>query len=91
MATRHGWDGAGVQASVSPSVGTSIGVLIEVNTSMRRAGIRAVEVAALNASAREFYKRFGFRASPVDDDLLFIGLDEAKHSLAAVTGHRVSR
>ena len=29
MATRHGWDGSGLQTSVSPSVGTSIGVLIE--------------------------------------------------------------
>ncbi len=29
METRHGWDGSGAQTSVSPSVGTSIGVLIE--------------------------------------------------------------
>jgi cystathionine beta-lyase len=29
MATRHGWNGSGLQTSVSPSVGTSIGVLIE--------------------------------------------------------------
>lgn len=29
MATRHGWDGTGLTTSVSPSVGTSIGVLIE--------------------------------------------------------------
>lgn len=29
MATRHGWEGSGLQASVSPSVGTSIGVLVE--------------------------------------------------------------
>lgn len=29
MAARHGWDGAGLTTSVSPSVGTSIGVLIE--------------------------------------------------------------
>ena len=29
MATRHGWDGADLKTSVSPSVGTSIGVLIE--------------------------------------------------------------
>jgi cystathionine beta-lyase len=29
MTTRHGWDGSGLQASVSPSVGTSIGILIE--------------------------------------------------------------
>jgi cystathionine beta-lyase len=29
MATRHGWNGSNLQTSVSPSVGTSIGVLIE--------------------------------------------------------------
>ncbi len=29
MATRHDWDGSGLQSSVSPSVGTSVGVLIE--------------------------------------------------------------
>ena len=29
MASRHGWDGSALQTSVSPSVGTSIGVLIE--------------------------------------------------------------
>lgn len=29
MAVRHGWDGTGLTTSVSPSVGTSIGVLIE--------------------------------------------------------------
>jgi cystathionine beta-lyase len=29
MAARHGWDGTGLQASVSPSVGTSIAMLIE--------------------------------------------------------------
>lgn len=29
MRTRHGWDGTGLEASVSPSVGTSIGVLLE--------------------------------------------------------------
>ncbi len=29
MATRHGWNGSDLQTSVSPSVGTSIGVLIE--------------------------------------------------------------
>ncbi|MCL1692583.1 MAG: aminotransferase class I/II-fold pyridoxal phosphate-dependent enzyme [Actinomycetia bacterium] len=29
MASRHGWDGAGLNTTVSPSVGTSIGVLIE--------------------------------------------------------------
>ena len=29
MAARHGWDGSGLRISVSPSVGTSIGVLIE--------------------------------------------------------------
>ncbi len=29
MAARHGWDGSGLKTSVSPSVGTSIGVLIE--------------------------------------------------------------
>ena len=28
MAARHGWDGAGLRTTVSPSVGTSIGVLI---------------------------------------------------------------
>jgi len=30
---RHGWDGSGLQTSVSPSVGTSIGVLIDRLTS----------------------------------------------------------
>jgi cystathionine beta-lyase len=29
MADRHGWDGSGLQTSVSPSVGTSMGVMIE--------------------------------------------------------------
>ncbi len=29
MATRHGWDGSDLRTSISPSVGTSIGVLIE--------------------------------------------------------------
>ena len=29
VAARHGWDGSGLRTSVSPSVGTSIGVLIE--------------------------------------------------------------
>ncbi|MFV9671785.1 MAG: MalY/PatB family protein [Acidimicrobiia bacterium] len=29
MATRHGWDGTDLKTSISPSVGTSIGVLIE--------------------------------------------------------------
>ena len=29
MATRHGWNGSNLETSVSPSVGTSIGVLIE--------------------------------------------------------------
>ncbi|MEA2009521.1 MAG: aminotransferase class I/II-fold pyridoxal phosphate-dependent enzyme, partial [Actinomycetota bacterium] len=29
MASRHGWDGSGLNTTVSPSVGTSIGVLIE--------------------------------------------------------------
>lgn len=29
MATRHGWQGSGLHTSVSPSVGTSIGVLID--------------------------------------------------------------
>ena len=29
MMTRHGWDGSGLESSVSPSVGTSIAVLIE--------------------------------------------------------------
>lgn len=28
MESRHGWDGSGLQASVSPSIGTSIGVLL---------------------------------------------------------------
>jgi len=32
MATRHAWDGVGVRASVSPSVGTSIGTIIELMT-----------------------------------------------------------
>ncbi|NNF70070.1 MAG: hypothetical protein HKN01_09880, partial [Acidimicrobiia bacterium] len=29
MATRHGWDDTGLETTVSPSVGTSIGVLID--------------------------------------------------------------
>jgi cystathionine beta-lyase len=29
MASRHGWTGSGLDASVSPSIGTSIGVLLE--------------------------------------------------------------
>ena len=29
MQERHGWDGSGLDTSVSPSVGTSIGVLLE--------------------------------------------------------------
>lgn len=29
MMSRHGWDGSGLQTSVSPSVGTSMGVLVE--------------------------------------------------------------
>ena len=29
MSSRHGWGGSGLQTSVSPSVGTSIGVLVE--------------------------------------------------------------
>jgi len=29
MTVRHGWDGTGLQTSISPSVGTSIGVLLE--------------------------------------------------------------
>ncbi len=32
MKRRHGWDGSGLIASVSPSIGTSIGVLIELLT-----------------------------------------------------------
>lgn len=32
MAARHGWDGSDLKTSVSPSVGTSIGVLIEALT-----------------------------------------------------------
>lgn len=32
MSARHGWDGAGLATSVSPSVGTSIGVLIDILT-----------------------------------------------------------
>jgi len=32
MTVRHEWDGSGVQTSVSPSVGTSIGVLVELLT-----------------------------------------------------------
>jgi cystathionine beta-lyase len=33
MAARHGWDGSGLSTSTSPSIGTSIGVLIEEFTS----------------------------------------------------------
>jgi cystathionine beta-lyase len=33
MERRHGWDGSGLRTSVSPSVGTSIGVLLEQSTS----------------------------------------------------------
>jgi cystathionine beta-lyase len=33
MDARHGWDGAGLKTSVSPSVGTSIGSMIELTTS----------------------------------------------------------
>ena len=32
MATRHGWDGSGLSTMISPSVGTSIGVLLEQMT-----------------------------------------------------------
>jgi cystathionine beta-lyase len=32
MAARHGWDGSGLHTSVSPSVGTSIGMMIELLT-----------------------------------------------------------
>ena len=32
MSARHGWDGSGLRTSLSPSVGTSIGVLIEMLT-----------------------------------------------------------
>jgi cystathionine beta-lyase len=32
MASRHGWDGTALKTSVSPSVGTSIGILIEERT-----------------------------------------------------------
>jgi len=49
------------------------------------AGIRAIKVTALNVRARDFYKRFGFRTSPIDDDLLFITLEEARYSLVATT------
>jgi len=33
MGLRHSWDGAGITTSISPSVGTSIGVMIEQHTS----------------------------------------------------------
>ena len=44
------------------------------------AGIRAIKVSVLNERAREFYKRFGFHPSPIDDDLLFITLGEVRHN-----------
>ncbi|MEN8040238.1 MAG: aminotransferase class I/II-fold pyridoxal phosphate-dependent enzyme [Actinomycetota bacterium] len=32
MQSRHGWDGTGLQVTISPSIGTSIGVLMEMLT-----------------------------------------------------------
>lgn len=42
-----------------------------------QAGVRALLVHALNASARQFYLHHGFRVSPIDDMTLMLRLDPA--------------
>lgn len=44
-------------------------------------GVRAVLVHAKNESAKAFYTRWGFRASPVDSLMLMITIAELKSSL----------
>lgn len=44
----------------------------------RHAGLRALLVHALSRRAREFYLRWGFRPSPVDEMTLMLGLEEVR-------------
>jgi GNAT superfamily N-acetyltransferase len=46
------------------------------------AGIRAVLVHAISDSARQFYERCGFHASPIDPMTLMITVSEAEKALA---------
>ena len=45
------------------------------------AGIKAIMVEALSNDAKSFYKRRGFRDSPLNEWLLFITIAEARESL----------
>lgn len=44
-------------------------------------GIKAMMVEAISNDAKNFYKKFGFRNSPIEERLLFITMEEVKHSL----------
>lgn len=47
------------------------------------AGVRAILVHAISESARRFYERCGFHASPIDPMTLMITVAEAEQALAA--------
>jgi GNAT superfamily N-acetyltransferase len=67
--------------------GNKLGVLLlrdavlRTLNAARLAGIKAIMVEAISDEAKEFYKRFGFRSSPIDERLLFITVAEAEKSL----------
>lgn len=44
-------------------------------------GIKAIMVEATSNEAKSFYKKFGFRGSPIEDRLLFITVTEAQRCL----------
>ncbi len=46
------------------------------------AGIRAILVHALSETAKRFYEKCGFVASPVDPMTLMVTISEAAHTLA---------
>jgi GNAT superfamily N-acetyltransferase len=45
------------------------------------AGIKAIMVEAISSEAKIFYKKHGFRDSPIEERLLFITIAEAERCL----------
>ncbi len=75
LAVDQGWQGRGIgPAMLADALRRTLVV-------SRQAGIRALLVHALSDRARDFYMRWGFRPSPINDRTLMLGLEEAQRVL----------
>lgn len=78
LAVDSGHQGAGLGASLLQDAVRRVAGIADT------IGVRALLVHALDDSAAAFYRRFGFIASPIDPDTLFLSIQQIRVSLQKV-------